>query len=44
LALRSRTAWMSRIAASPRLTMAIRENIDEASLGSPPPPAGGDGL
>ena len=29
-ALRSRTAWMSRIAASPRLTMAMRRNIDHA--------------
>ena len=31
-ALRSRTAWMRRIAASPRLTTAIRLNVTDASL------------
>ena len=30
-ALMSRTAWIARIAASPRLTTAMRENIDGAS-------------
>ena len=33
-ALRSRTAWMSRIAASPRLTMAMRRNMKGILHGS----------
>src|SRR3954453_13117632 len=36
-ALRSRTAWMRRMAASPRLTIAIREIIEQVSFVVPTP-------
>ena len=36
----SRTAWMSRIAASPRLTMAMRLNTDSPQAGETLPGGG----
>src|SRR5690606_6401826 len=40
-ALWSRTAWISRVAASPRLTMAIRENIRLQQVGRRAPGVAG---